>query len=205
MAECVFNAEFTHSFRAKSEQLLKAICKRRINYTQLLGRLSDKQWFKIMSRSLLTLSCHSFHLIRTASSLSFSELLLRHAPLCTWALPVPRLLQSIQACKWVNVCVTLSHPQLFTSAASLSQPSSSISSPLSEPRAKIKPQGDGETSLSEPTLAADDYPTGPIMSPHFGKQSKSNVCFADNVSNQNGAACVATMWENEREIKRARK
>lgn len=75
------------------------------------------------------------------------------------------------------------------SSASLSlhptPPTPPISSPLCEPQAKTKPQGDGATSLWT-NLVCRRLSNVPMMSPHFGKQSKSNVCSADNVSNQNG-------------------
>lgn len=78
-----------------------------------------------------------------------------------------------------------------------SPPSSPISSPLCEPWAKMKPRGNVETSLWT-NFGCRQLSNRPIMSPHFGKQSKSNVCSTDNVSNQN---CLPAwqLWEWERD------
>lgn len=75
----------------------------------------------------------------------------------------------------------------------------SFSLPLCEPMAKMKPLGYGETSLWNNFGCRQLYNRA-IMSPHFGKQSKSNVCYSDKVSNQ-WFACMAAMRENETEIK----
>lgn len=135
------------------------------DYMQLRGRLSDY-------RCMVKIMSRS---LLTPSCLSFIFTLVRYT-LQLW----------------------LSYPQFYTSSASLSllsSPPPTIFSPPSEPRAKMKPRGDGETSLWT-NFGWWRLSNGPIMSPHFGTQSKSNVRSADNVSNQSGN--YVRKWERER-------
>jgi len=161
---------------------------------QLLERLSSYQWFKITSRSIWTLPlpCMALFSLPLTCCISFLYLLGSLVNLKFWYHQSNSVI--IYFTHW-NYCMAF-FPQRSTHqlpSAALPPLILPISIPLCEAIAKMEDPGCGETSLWT-NFDWQRLSSRPVMSPHFRKQSESNVCSADNVSNQN-AKPAWQLWE----------